>query len=473
MSSQGLFQTQTQKLSMGPQMQQSLQILQAPTLELRQIIQQEIELNPVLEIETPEVSLEQTLPEDPDAHSQGEDPADLSAMDEEWREYWSQGRVAPAARNPDDQERWQFLMDSIVAAETLQEHLMAQLRTCDEASDRHLVSLVELLIGSLDDRGFLASSLEEMSLGQGIAIEDLRRAHAVLTRFDPIGVGAQDLRECLLIQLERLGKRQSLAYRLVDAHLDDLAHRRHPILARKLGVPLEQVSRAADFIATLDPRPASRFTAGSNHVVSPDVIVERQGSQWVATMSQDDLPQLRLSNAYKDMVGQESSSNEVRQYIREKLRSGKFLIRSIHQRQQTISRIASQILKHQPEFLDKGLGFLRPLNMAQVAAEVGVHETTVSRAISGKYMATPHGVFELRFFFSNGVRTESGEDLSNNSVKSAIAALVADEPKAKPLSDDKIMQLLDKQGIKVARRTVAKYREALGILPSHLRKSFS
>jgi RNA polymerase sigma-54 factor len=173
------------------------------------------------------------------------------------------------------------------------------------------------------------------------------------------------------------------------------------------------------------------------------------------------------------MLSQPGSSTEVRNYIREKLRSGKFLIRSIQQRQQTIYKIAVQILAHQREFLEKGTGLLRPLNMAQVADEVGVHETTVSRAIAGKYMATPHGVFELKFFFSHGVRTESGEDLSNTSVKNAIADLIKGEPKSKPLSDDKLAKILDQQGIKVARRTVAKYREALGILPSHLRKSFS
>lgn len=469
MADQGLYQTQTQKLSIGPQMQQSLQILQAPTLELRQIIQQEIEINPVLELEAPEVSLDEAVPEDPDERDELDT---LSQMDEEWREYWAQSRMQNSNRSAEDQERWQFLMDSIVAPMTLQEHLVTQLRTA-EVTDSELVRNVEFLIGSLDDRGFLHSSVEDMSLQHAIPIDDLHAAKALLMSFDPVGVGADDLRECLLVQLERLGKKHSLPYRLVDQHLEDLAHKRYPILARKLGVPVEQISRAADFISTLDPRPASRFNPSSNNYVSPDIIVERQGGEWVPVMNGDDLPSLRLSNAYKDLLGQAGSSGEVRNYIRDKIRSGKFLIRSIHQRQQTIQKIATQILAHQREFLEKGTSFLRPLNMAQVAEEVGVHETTVSRAISGKYMATPHGVFELKFFFSHGVRTDSGEDLSNTSVKNAIADLIKTEAKAKPLSDDKLAKLLDKQGIKVARRTVAKYREALGILPSHLRKSFS
>ncbi len=473
MSTQGLYQTQTQKLSIGPQMQQSLQILQAPTLELRQIIQQEIEINPVLELDAPEVSLDDAVPDDPDEAPRERDELDiLSQMDEEWREYWAQSRLQNSARTSEDQERWQFLMDSIVTPTTLQEHLLGQLRTAG-IEDANLLANVEFLIGNLDDRGFLSQSVEDLSLQHAVPVDDLHAAKAVLTGFDPVGVGAEDLRECLLVQLERLGKTHSLAHRLVEQHLEDLAGKRYPILARKLGVPLEQISRAADFISTLDPRPASRFSQGGNTYVSPDIIVERQGGEWLPVMNNDELPHLRLSNAYKDMLSQSGSSSEVRNYIREKLRSGKFLIRSIHQRQQTIHKIAVRILAHQQEFLDKGTSHLRPLNMAQVAEEVGVHETTVSRAIAGKYMATPHGVYELKFFFSHGVKTESGEDLSNTSVKNAIADLVKTEPKHKPLSDDKLAKLLDKQGIKVARRTVAKYREALGILPSHLRKSFS
>jgi RNA polymerase sigma-54 factor len=469
MADQGLYQTQTQKLAIGPQMQQSLQILQAPTLELRQIIQQEIEINPVLELESPEVSLDDAVPNDPD------DPDDfdsIAQMDDEWRDYWAQTRMVDNNRRSDDQERWQFMMDSIVAPTTLQEHLVTQLRTLD-ITDSDLVANTEFLIGNLGDDGLLHSRLEDLSLTHAIPLDDLIAAKKVLQSFDPVGIGAEDLRECLIIQLERLGKKHSLAHRLVEQHLEDLAHKRYPIMARRLGVPIEQVSRAADFIGTLDPRPAQRFTVSSNTYVNPDIIVEKQGKEWVAVMNNDHLPNLRISNAYKDILGQVGSGQDVRQYIREKIRGGKFLIRSIHQRQQTIQKIANEIIGHQREFLETGPAHLRPLNMATVAESVGVHETTVSRAISGKYIATPHGVFELKFFFSHGVRTESGEDLSNNSVKNAIAELIKNELKTKPLSDDKLAKLLDGQGIKVARRTVAKYREALNILPSHLRKSFS
>ena len=467
MSDFGLYQTQTQKLAIGPQMQQSLHILQAATMELRQLVQQEIAVNPVLELEQPEISLESTVPDDPEGDREMKE---LSQLDEEWRDYWSQSRPNTRDKSADD-ERWRHMMDSIVAPTTLQEHLMEQLRmaTSDDVNRERL----EFLIGNLNDDGFLHTTLEELSLTHGIPIEELEKAKKLLIRFDPIGIGAVDLRESLLIQMDRLSKNGSLAYRLVEHHLDDLANKRYPQLARKLAVPIEQISRAADFIGTLDPHPASRFAQNQNHFVTPDVVIEKDGSEWVATMTNDDLPHLRISNIYKDMLADPDAKTDVREYIREKIRGGKFLIRSIHQRQATIQKIAQEIIKHQQEFFDKGSSFLRPLNMAQVAEAVGVHETTVSRAIAGKFMATSQGVFEMRYFFTQGLKTEGGEDLSNTSVKNAIAELIAAEPKRKPLSDDKLAKLLNDKGIKVARRTVAKYREALNILPSHLRKSFS
>lgn len=468
MAEYGLYQTQTQKLAIGPQMQQSLHILQAPTMELRQLIQQEIAVNPVLELEQPEVSLDATLPDDPEGDRE---MANISQLDEEWRDYWAQSRSNNTRDKSADDERWRYIMDSIVVPTTLQEHLMEQLRMA--TNDEMVRKQAEFLIGNLNDDGFLHANLEDLSLSHGIPIDQLEAAKELLMRFDPVGVGATDLRESLLIQMERLGKKQSLAFRLVEHHLDDLANKRYPQLAKRLAVPVEQISRAADFIGTLDPHPASRFATTQNHFVTPDIVAERSGGEWLAVMNNDDLPHLRISNAYKDMLADPDAKGDVREYIREKIRGGKFLIRSIHQRQNTIHKIACEILKHQAEFMEKGTSFLRPLNMAQVADAVGVHETTVSRAIAGKYIATPHGVYELRFFFTQGLKTDGGEDLSNTSVKNAISEIISGEPPRKPLSDDKITKMLNERGIHVARRTVAKYREALNILPSHLRKSFS
>jgi len=464
MSSQGLYQQLSQKQVIGPQMQQSLQILQAPALELQQIIQQEIAVNPVLEVDNNDVSLEQTAPEDPDA-----DIRDLSRLDEEWREYYAQTRQQTAPRTAEDDERHRFLMDSIVAQTTLQEHLLSQLNLAD-LQDAKLFEMCEFIIGNIDDDGFLHTTLEELSLRHGLPLDNLEEAKKVVQNFEPAGVAAENLRECLLLQLERSGRKASLAHRIIDHHLEDLAHKRYTLLSKKLAAPPEQISRAVDVVASLDPRPAQGFTQMRNNYVTADIHVERLNGSYIPVMNGHDLPQLRISNAYKDLLAQADTGNEARSYIRDKIRGAKFLIRSIAQRQQTIQRIATEILKHQAEFFEHGASHLRPLNMATVAEAVGVHETTVSRAIAGKYMKTPHGVFELKYFFTSGVRTEGGEDVSNTAVKNAIGEIIKAEDPQKPFSDEQLVKQLNGRGIKVARRTVAKYREAMGLLPSHLRK---
>jgi RNA polymerase sigma-54 factor len=468
MADTGLYQSQTQKLAIGPQMQQSLQVLQAATMELRQIIQQEMSVNPVLELEQPEVSLSDAVPDDPEAPDDGNS---LSSMAEEWKDYWSQGKTA-STRSEVDEEKHRHMMESITVTTTLQEHLRDQLRLWPTASEE-LVRLVELLIGHLDEKGFLQNTVENLCIDYGLPLAALEEAHEVLVSFEPTGVGAVDLQQCLLLQMQRQGKQGSLPWVLVEKHLDDLAHKRYPLLARKLGVSVEDISRANDVIATLDPRPGSRFAEMRNHYVTADIVIERDGAEWRAMTTAEDLPKLRINDVYKEMLSDVATRGDAREYLREKIKSGKFLIRAIQQRQQTIQKIAIQIIQHQRDFLEKGRSHLHTLNMAQVAEVVGVHETTVSRAIAGKYVRTPHGVFEMKYFFSQGVATASGEDLSGSAVKEAIAELVKGEPARKPLSDEKLTKLLNERGINVARRTVAKYREALGILPSHLRKSFS
>ncbi|MFZ4763835.1 MAG: RNA polymerase factor sigma-54 [Roseimicrobium sp.] len=465
MSSQGLYQTQALKQVIGPQMQQSLQILQAPALELQQLVQQELAVNPVLEVESNDVSLEQTAPEDPDA-----DIRELSRLDEEWREYYAQQRSQTAPRTAEDDEHQRFQLESITAQTTLQEHLLSQLSLADIREPK-LREACEFLIGSVDDDGLLHTTIGELSLRYSLPIDDLMRAKTIVQGFDPAGVAAESLRECLMLQLERQGRKASLAYRMVDHHLEDLAHKRYTVLAKKLAAPQDQIAKAVDVIAALDPRPAQGFAQTRNHYVTPDIHLERVNGGYVPVMNERDLPHLRISNAYKDLLAQPDTAGEARSYIRDKIRGAKFLIRSIAQRQQTIQRIAAEILKHQSEFFENGPSHLKPLNMATVAEAVGVHETTVSRAIAGKYISTPHGVFELKYFFTSGVKSESGDDVSNTAVKSAIAELLKSEPAQKPYSDEQIVKRLHEKGIKVARRTVAKYREAMGVLPSHLRKS--
>jgi RNA polymerase sigma-54 factor len=477
MAGQGMQQTQSLALQhiLSPQLQQSLLILQTPLLELRNLVQQEMETNPVLE----------ELPDEPggDEPSEAESPGDdnfknefekLASLDEEWRDYMAQSATysSDGARGSKEaQEKRQFLFDSIPVQETLQQNLIGQLnQSVLSAGER---KAAELIIGNIDDNGFLQSTPEEMALNSGIPKEDFEKMLPLIQSFYPAGVGARDLRECLLIQLHRQGKEHSLEYKIVSEHMEDLGRRRFPEIARRMGISVEDVQKAADSIARLNPRPGQVFAAAPQNYVLPDMVVEKVDGEYQITSNNDQIPHLRISNLYKDIIASgNTQSGEVKDYIRDKIRSGKFLIRSIHQRQQTILNIAHQIVVRQREFLEHGSSHLKPMTMGEVADAVGLHETTVSRAVSGKYMATPQGVFEMKYFFTSGYQTATGESLSNTSVKEAILDLVKHESGSAPLSDHEIVEILGERGIPIARRTVAKYRTELDILPSHMRRKY-
>ena len=460
------FQNLTMQQVLAPQLQQSLQILQAPTLELKNIVQQELQTNPVLEEEIGAFASEERTKDDREFEEEFER---LARLDEEWRDYMAQN-VSYSSRNPEDEERRQFFFDSIASQETLQQHLLEQLNTAEVSKSQR--EAAELIVGNIDELGFLQSSLEEMAQNTTHSVQELQRMLDLVQTFHPVGVGARDLKDCLLIQLRRLGKQDSLEYHIVNEFLEDLGRRRFPEVARRLGVSVEQVQRAANFISTLDPKPGQIFSPDPNSYVLPDVSVDKIDDGYSVTLNGDQIPHLRISKTYKDLMTQGTNGADVRDYIREKIRSGKFLIKSIHQRQQTILNIATEIVKRQHEFLESGTAFLKPMTMVQIAEAVGVHETTVSRAISGKYMATPQGVFEMKYFFTPGYQTVDGAALSNTSVKEAIADLVRNEQPRNPLSDKEIVEILSDRGIPIARRTVAKYRAELNILPSNLRKQY-
>jgi len=477
MAGQGMQQTQNLALHqvLSPQLQHSLLILQTPLLELRNLVQQEMETNPVLE----------ELPDEPapDERSDAEPSADdnfntefqkLASLDEEWRDYMAQSASYSSdgsRASREAQDRRQFLFDSIPVQETLQQNLIGQLnQSVLSASDR---KAAELIIGNIDDNGFLQSTPEEMALNSGIPQEDFERMLALIQSFYPAGVGARDLRDCLLIQLQRQGKEHTLEYKIVFEHMDDLGRRRFPEIARRLGMSVEDVQKAADNIARLNPRPGQVFAAAPQNYVLPDVMVEKVDGEYQIILNNEQIPHLRISNLYKDIIASgDAQSSEVKNYVRDKIRSGKFLIRSIHQRQQTILNIAQQIVSRQRDFLEHGPSYLKPMTMGEVADAVGVHETTVSRAVSGKYMATPQGVFEMKYFFTSGYQTATGDSLSNISVKEAILDLVKHENGSAPFSDQEIVEILAERGIPIARRTVAKYRDELNILPSHMRRKY-
>jgi len=477
MAGQGMQQTQNLALQqvLSPQLQQSLLILQTPLLELRNLVQQEMETNPVLE-ELPDLP----APDEPsEAEPSENDNFDnefqkLASLDEEWRDYMAQSASYGAAGSRgsrEAQDKRQFFFDSIPVQETLHQNLIGQLnQSLLSATDR---KAAELIVGNIDDNGFLQSTPEEMALNSGIPKEDFEKMLALIQTFYPAGVGAHDLRECLLIQLRRAGKERSLEYKIVSEHMEDLGRRRFPEIARRMGISVDDVQKAADNIARLNPRPGQVFAAAPQNYVLPDLVVEKVDGEYQITLNNEQIPHLRISNLYKDIIASgDAQSSEVKNYIRDKIRSGKFLIRSIHQRQQTIFNIAQQIVLRQRDFLEHGPSHLKPMRMGEVADAVGVHETTVSRAVSGKYMATPQGVFEMKYFFTSGYQTATGDSLSNISVKEAILDLVKHENGSAPLSDHEIVEILAERGIPIARRTVAKYRDELNILPSHMRRKY-
>jgi RNA polymerase sigma-54 factor len=294
----------------------------------------------------------------------------------------------------------------------------------------------------------------------------------VVQSFDPAGVGARDLRECLMLQLERAGEKDTLEYRIVSEFIEALGKRRIPEIARGTGTEVDEVQDAMENIARLEPRPGRSYLPDNDQYILPEVFVTRSGDDFVVATNNDHIPHLRISNTYKDLMSQGENSAEVKNYIREKIRAGKFLIKSLHQRQQTIVNIAREIVNRQREFLKKGVSHLKPLTMVQVAEVVGVHETTVSRAVSGKYIQTPQGIFEMKYFFTAGIQTASGDGMSNTSVKDMISEIFEREDGMKPLSDQEVVKMLKDKGIVIARRTVAKYRTELNILPSNLRKQY-
>jgi RNA polymerase sigma-54 factor len=484
-----LSQRLSQSLVLSPQLQHSLALLQAPTLELKALVEQELEQNPVLEeIAAPETELaDKPAPEEDDAPAeppfeaaseQGvEAPADdfqaefdqLVQLDQEWRDQFSQANVA-IRRSPEEEEKRQFMFDSLTAGTSLAEALMEQIRENSFTDEQR--GIAELIVGNIDEFGYLKATIEELVATTSLAAEKISEVVKIIQTFDPPGVGAADLRECLLLQLDRAGRQDSLEYRIVRDFMNELGKRRIPEIARGTGQPVEEVQEALARIARLEPRPGRAFLPDNDQYVLPEVFVQKSGDDFVVTTNDEQIPHLRISNTYKDLMSQGGNSAEVKNYIREKIRAGKFLIKSLHQRQQTILSIAKEIVQRQREFMGKGVANLKPMTMAQIASVVGVHETTVSRAVSGKYMQTPQGIFEMRFFFTAGLHSATGTDVSNASVKDMIAEIFKGENPSRPLPDQEVVTMLAAKGITIARRTVAKYRDELHILPSNLRKVY-
>lgn len=481
MSSQGFQQTQkqNQSLVLAPQLRNSLKILQAPAVELRTAILEELHANPLLE-ELPIDSI--SIDEHRDSLNENEREANveldfnsedysvLDKMNEDMREYYAQENTGQS-HSAEDDERRNYFMDSLTEGISLQQHLIGQAELTD-CSDKERKALL-YLIGSLDDSGYLTESLSNVALTAHIPYSTVLSAGKKLKSFDPAGIGTEDMKDCLATQLEIRGRGDTLAAKILRDHFDLLVRRRVLELKRKTGANPEDIQDAIEEISTLEPAPGKRFSPDNNSVIEPDVTVyQDEYDAWQVMLNSDYIPRLRISNTYKQMLAKGALSKPEKDFIIERMRSGKFLISSIEQRQNTVERITREILKFQKKFFEVGVTKLRPLTMSTIAEIVGVHETTVSRAIANKYIRTPHGVFAFKYFFTPGYKAGNGESVSNKTIKDMIKQIIDEEKQIKPFSDQSIVDQLKAKDIKIARRTVAKYREELGILPTNLRRRY-
>jgi len=481
MSSQGFqqVQKQSQSLVLAPQLRNSLKILQAPAVELRTSILEELQANPLLEeLAIDSISVEEhreepnanELDQDEELDFNADDFSAIERMSEDMREHYALENTGQSYTS-EDEERREHFMNSLTTSTSLQQHLIEQAELTD-CSDQEREALI-YLIGSIDDNGFLTETVSNIALTSRIPYSSVSKASETLKTFDPPGIGTKDTQDCLITQLELRGRGTSTAARVLRDHFELLLRRRIPELSRKLGVTTDDIQDAIVEISTLDPTPGKRFSPDSNTVIEPDVTVFKdEYDEWKIVLNNDYIPRLRISSTYKDMLAKGNLTKKEKEFMVERMRSGKFLINSIEQRQQTIERITREILKFQSDFFDSGVSKLRPLTMNTIAQTVSVHETTVSRAIANKYIRTPHGVFAFKYFFTPGYKAGDGESVSNKSIKDMISHIIDEENPAKPYSDQGIVNILTEKDIKIARRTVAKYREELGILPTNLRRRY-
>ncbi len=475
----GLYQTQRQQLIITQRLQQALKLLQMPTLELQQALKAELERNPLLEeiddIEE-EGEIEAAKEEAGAAEGTAETPAEAPKEDQEdrevnWDDYWPDSFDAPTAPRIDDPDA-EFYERVPVTVKSLGDHLIDQLRLTERPEEQ--IALGEYLIGSIDENGYLQTSVDEVSEATGVAPEKVEEILALVQSFEPPGVGARNLQECLWTQLVQRKMEDTLGARIVQEQFDNLLNRRFSEIARYFKVPVEAVQAAGDVIATLDPRPGQAIAVEETKYVIPDLIVERVGEDYVVSLNDRNVPRLRISSAYADTMRRKQAGNEeARAFIKDKLSAAKWLIGTIEQRRKTMIKVMRRIVEEQRDFFERGVEGMKPLTLQQIANQIGMHESTVSRVTTQKYVQTPRGVFELKYFFSSGLQTEDGDDVSAKVAKDKISSLVTDEDKKDPLSDQRIAELLQEQGLRIARRTVAKYREALRILPARARRRYA
>ena len=464
----------SQKQILTPGLVQMVSVLALNRLELREMINQEMVENPVLEEVGDDGLASESYTEETFVKAETEkvpeteapNPFDEFDFGSFFGQYLDTGGEYTHHEH-EEIERPSF--DRFLSSpSSLAAHLEWQLRVsiCSET----VREIAESVIGNLDENGYLTATFEEIASASNYSMDDVEEALAVVQEFDPIGVAARDLRECLLLQLKSLDPGNTLAQQVVSDHLKSLQNNQHKEIARALNRPIELVKRAVDVIKKLDPRPGLRYNKTEARLVEPDVYFRRVDGEWQVFMNEDDLPQLRLSPVYRRLLVRDAADRDVRNYVKERFSAAIQLIKNIEQRKHTIVRVCQSILRRQGEFFDHGMEFIKPMMIKEVAEEVGVHPSTVSRAVSSKYAHTPQGVLELRFFFSESVNGPEGGNISLMTLKRRVKKMIEEEDAVHPLTDEQIAKQLEVEGVNVTRRTVAKYREDLRIPSTHQRR---
>jgi RNA polymerase sigma-54 factor len=469
--SQKLHTKLVQKLILTPSLQQAIKLLPMSTLELRDLLTQEMVENPMLEevpVEDTQAAEQQTTEEKPEAKPEAQKTDSWDDADYQYffGEYLDDG-YRPKA--PQEVRELPPIENTLSTSSSLSDHLLWQLSL--QSDDGRLREIGEAIIGNLNDDGYLVASLDELAAMGPWPLDQVEHALRLLQGFDPVGVAARDLQECMMLQLRHLGLEGTPAERIVTEHLRALQNHQIPEISRKLGMSIEELKEHVEVIRHLDPKPGLRFNPTPSQYVTPDVFVEKIDDEYIVFLNEDGLPQMRISPTYRRLLDKDGNhGEETRAYVRDKFNAARWLIKSVQQRQNTIYKVARSIVNFQREFLDQGIEHLRPLVLRDVANDIGMHESTVSRVVTNKYMHTPQGVFEMKYFFHSGISSSYGESVSSVTIKQRIKKIIESEDAKKPLSDSKIVSILQREGLVLARRTIAKYREELKIPTSNQRK---
>ncbi|HPF44040.1 MAG TPA: RNA polymerase factor sigma-54 [Syntrophomonadaceae bacterium] len=456
-----IFLQQQQKLLMTPELRQAIAILQMSSLELNDYVQQELESNPLLEENTEE-------PEPFDNSESSEDNLN-SELYKQWLEYYDERGSVYAERENEEQKSYENIMSRRPG---LYEYLETEIHLA--LADQQSIAIGEYLIGNIDNNGYLSVSLEEVSRYCNVSVEEVEKVLNIVQCVAPAGIGARDLAESLKLQLQSYGKQSEAANRIIDHYLEEVAKGKLNKIARELNIPVQQVQEICDLIRSLDPKPGLQFS-NNNEIkyIVPDIFVEKIEGQYIVIVNDFQYGRLTVNNTYQKILRQpESFSEDTKKYLEEKLSSALWLIRSIEQRRMTLYKVARCIVDIQTEFLDHGVEYLKPLTLRQVADLVEVHESTVSRATANKYIQTPQGLLEMKYFFSTAVKCYGQSEVSSKSIKFALEEIIQQEDTSNPLSDENIAKQLEDRGIKISRRTIAKYRQELNIPPAMSRKRY-